>query len=66
MSNLDGIQLIAGGGIDWHEYDMRCQSLESQGLTRSDAQAVVDAEMLQADATAARMAVAYIPHNTRG
>ena len=33
--------------IDWAEYNRRVEELENQGLSRSDAQAVVDAEMQQ-------------------
>lgn len=32
--------------VDWADYERRVQALEAQGLTRSDAQAVVDAEMM--------------------
>ena len=32
----------------WIEYNERCQILEAQGMTRSDAQAVVDAEDMRA------------------
>jgi len=31
--------------IDWAEYERRVVAYEEQGLTRSDAQGVVDAEM---------------------
>lgn len=31
--------------IDWAEYNRRVEELENQGLSRSDAQAVVDAKM---------------------
>lgn len=31
--------------IDWDEYDRRVTEIENQGMTRSDAQAVVDVEM---------------------
>ena len=31
----------------WIEYERRVQELEAQGLTRSDAQGVVDAEDMQ-------------------
>ena len=31
----------------WVEYDKRVEQLEAEGLTRSDAQAIVDAEDLQ-------------------
>jgi hypothetical protein len=62
MSNLDGIQLLAGRGIDWREYDRRVTALEAQGCTRSDAQGIVDAEMLMEQADTARLAVAYLPH----
>lgn len=34
--------------IDWQEYELRVQEMEAEGMSRSDAQAVVDAEMLQA------------------
>jgi hypothetical protein len=33
--------------IDWEEYEKRVSELESEGLDRSDAQSVVDAEMMQ-------------------
>jgi hypothetical protein len=33
----------------WIEYERRVQKLEAEGLTRSDAQAVVDAENLQSE-----------------
>ena len=33
--------------IDWEEYERRVQELEDQGVSRSDAQGIVDAEMLQ-------------------
>jgi hypothetical protein len=33
--------------IDWDAYETAVQKLENEGLTRSDAQAVVDAEMIQ-------------------
>lgn len=32
---------------DWDEYRKRVDALEAEGLTTSDAQAVVDAEMMQ-------------------
>lgn len=32
---------------NWIEYDKRVNELEAEGLTRSDAQAVIDAEDLQ-------------------
>lgn len=31
--------------IDWEEYERRVNSLELEGLTRSDAQAVVEVEI---------------------
>lgn len=31
--------------IDWQEYELRVEKMEAEGVTRSDAQAVVDAEM---------------------
>jgi hypothetical protein len=34
---------------EWQEYERRVQSLEDEGLTRSDAQGVVDAEDLKKD-----------------
>lgn len=34
--------------IDWQEYERRVQEMEDEGMTRSDAQAVVDAEMRSA------------------
>jgi hypothetical protein len=34
-------------GTDWAEYERRVAELERKGLTRSDAQGVVDAEMMQ-------------------
>jgi hypothetical protein len=33
--------------IDWQEYERRVSELEAEGLDRSDAQGVVDAEMMQ-------------------
>ena len=33
----------------WQEYDKRCKAYEDQGCTRSDAQAIVDAELLKED-----------------
>ena len=33
----------------WKDYDERCRALEAEGMTRSDAQAVVGAEELQAE-----------------
>lgn len=36
----------------WADYEARVSALESEGLTRSDAQAVVDAELLQSEARA--------------
>ena len=35
------------GDENWIEYERRVQKLEAEGLTRSDAQGVVDAENLQ-------------------
>jgi len=32
--------------IDDHQYELRVRELEAQGLTRSDAQGVVDAEVI--------------------
>ena len=32
--------------VDWAEYERRVQAYEAQGLTRSDAQGVVDAELM--------------------
>ena len=37
----------ANGSTDWDEYRARVEALEADGLTTSDAQAVVDAEMRQ-------------------
>lgn len=34
-----------GKSIDWSEYDRKVQALEAEGLTRSDAQGVIDLEM---------------------
>jgi hypothetical protein len=31
--------------IDWEEYERRVSELEEEGLTRSDAQSIVDIEM---------------------
>ena len=33
--------------IDWEDYERQVSELESEGLDRSDAQGVVDAEMMQ-------------------
>lgn len=33
--------------VDWNAYEIAVRKLEDQGLSTSDAQAVVDAEMLQ-------------------
>lgn len=33
--------------VDWELYERRVQALEDQGLTRSDAQGIVDMEMEQ-------------------
>ena len=33
--------------IDWDEYERRVQAYESEGMDRSDAQAVVEAELLR-------------------
>ena len=50
---LSGQAWIERGGeamkpeIDWEEYEKRVSELESEGLDRSDAQSVVDAEMMQ-------------------
>lgn len=34
--------------IDWEEYERRVQEMEDEGMSRSDAQAVVDAKMMEA------------------
>ena len=34
---------------DWKEYRKRVEAMEAEGLTTSDAQAAVDAEMMQED-----------------
>ena len=36
--------------IDWADYERRVEALEAEGLTRSDAQAVVDCELMQEQA----------------
>jgi hypothetical protein len=33
--------------VDWQLYEARVEAYELQGMTRSDAQAVVDAELMQ-------------------
>lgn len=33
--------------MDWEDYERRVQAYEAEGMTRSDAQAVVDAELMQ-------------------
>jgi hypothetical protein len=33
--------------VDWDEYERRVQVLEDEGMTRSDAQGIVDMEMEQ-------------------
>jgi len=37
--------------IDWQEYERRVSELEAEGIDRSDAQGVVDAEMMQESKT---------------
>jgi hypothetical protein len=34
--------------VDWAEYELRVQALVAEGMDHSDAEAVVDAELLQA------------------
>jgi hypothetical protein len=36
--------------VDWEDYEKRVRELEDEGLTRSDAQGVVDAELMTAAA----------------
>jgi len=31
--------------VDWDDYEKRCRKLEDQGMTRSDAQGIVDLEI---------------------
>lgn len=33
--------------MDWEDYERRVQAYEAEGMTRSDAQAVVEAELMQ-------------------
>lgn len=33
--------------VDWNEYERRVQAYEDEGMTRSDAQGIVDMEMEQ-------------------
>lgn len=35
--------------VDWDEYERRVQAYEDAGMTRGDAQGVVEAEMMQED-----------------
>ena len=47
-SEEDGFeQTLEENKIDWDEYERRVQELEDQGVSRSDAQGIVDAEMMQ-------------------
>ena len=47
-SEEDGFeQTLEENKIDWDEYESRVQELEDQGVSRSDAQGIVDAEMMQ-------------------
>tara|TARA_R110000787_G_C13175730_1_gene421278 strand:- start:9 stop:137 length:129 start_codon:yes stop_codon:yes gene_type:complete len=36
--------------VNWKEYEKRVRQLEAEGLTRSDAQAVIDAEDIKRQA----------------
>jgi len=38
--------------VDWDDYDRRCRELEDQGLTRSDAQGVIDLQIKREQADA--------------
>ena len=33
--------------IDWADYELRVAALEAEGISRGDAQGIVDAEMMQ-------------------
>lgn len=39
--------MIDWSNVDWEEYERRVQAYEDQGICRSDAQGIVDAEMMQ-------------------
>lgn len=39
--------IAKAGPTDWDDYEKRVQNLEAEGLTRSDAQAVADAELMK-------------------
>lgn len=38
--------MVDWGSVDWEEYERRVAAYEAEGMTRSDAQSVVDAEMM--------------------
>jgi hypothetical protein len=43
--------MIADAGpVDWDDYEKRVQNLEAEGMTRSDAQGVADAELMNGKA----------------
>jgi hypothetical protein len=46
MSNKNSINWTA---IDWTAYELRVQALIAEGMDRSDAEAVIDAELLQTE-----------------